>query len=103
MGSSTSKSLASYLLGTSGQQISDPNCDWGPNCKCPNGEHSYSAEFLHNRMMAQKENTSTRNYLKAWIENWEVEPGEEVESKYDDRLPTASDLRFFGEDDKDEV
>ena len=103
MGSSSSKSLAGSLMGTSGQRIPNPNCDWGSKCHCPNNEHSYSGDYLNNLRLAQKENTSTRNYLKAWWEKREVEPGEEVESRYDDRLPTATDLRFFGGDEQDEV
>ncbi|XP_021845506.1 uncharacterized protein [Spinacia oleracea] len=102
MGSSSSKYLPTYSVGTSGQRIPDSNCDWGSKCICPNNEHSYSGEYLNNLRLAQKENTSTRNYLKAWFEKMEVEPGEEVESKYDDRVPTPADLRFFGGDESDE-
>lgn len=103
MGSSFSRTRGDSGVGTTGQRIPDSNCDWGSKCNCPNNEHSYSAEYKNNLYLAQKENTSTRNYLEEWFRKREVEPGEEVESKYDDRKPTPSDLRFFGEGDSDEV
>ncbi|XP_056693338.1 uncharacterized protein [Spinacia oleracea] len=102
MGSSLSRTRGDSGVGTSGQRIPDSNCDWGSKCNCPNNEHSYSAEYKNNLYLTQKENTSTRNYLEEWFRKREVEPGEEVESKYDDRKPTPSDLRFFGEGDSDE-